>query len=266
MSKQLTFTGYVLQESSQFYRPGYFIYNNSSNNYEHFIERYYRRNCQSGKVKQAVLKEAQAEWKKLKANPAELQQYLELQSGEQPITRLQAAQPPKQVRDFGFYSASGTVTNDECVLLDEATSSSVASSLSVCSATFPSAAVAIVDKDKYLQDKRLSQIHRYTATEVKAASVPSGKRERPSIIDKFPQAIECATSFIKQHGYSAHVRWRTDTGNVSGVTLAQIRDYLLQQIPGLKEHGLGHSTVAYLMVPPQQKTLAAERYKSLIKV
>ena len=29
----------------------------------HFIECYYRQNCQSGKVKQAVLTEAQAEWK-----------------------------------------------------------------------------------------------------------------------------------------------------------------------------------------------------------
>ena len=29
----------------------------------HFNECYYRRNCQSGKLKQAVLKEAQAEWK-----------------------------------------------------------------------------------------------------------------------------------------------------------------------------------------------------------
>ena len=96
-------TGFVLQESSQF-RPGYFIYNDPSNDYEHFIERFYRRNRQSGKQKQAVLKEAQVEWKKVKVNPAELQQYLELQSGEHPITRLQAPQPPKHVRDFGFHT------------------------------------------------------------------------------------------------------------------------------------------------------------------
>ena len=33
MTKQLTLTGYVLQESSLFYRPGYFIYNNLSNDF-----------------------------------------------------------------------------------------------------------------------------------------------------------------------------------------------------------------------------------------
>ena len=141
MTKQLTLTGFVLQESSQF-RPGYFIYNDPSNDYEHFIERFYRRNRQSGKQKQAVLKEAQVEWKNL-----------ELQSGEHPITRLQAPQPPKQVRDFGFHTVcnpSETVRDDECVLLDEATSSSVAPSMGECSATFPSAVVAVIDRDKYL--------------------------------------------------------------------------------------------------------------------
>ena len=140
MTKQLTLTGYVLQESSQF-RPGYFIYNDPSNDYEHFIERYYRRNRQSGKEKQAVLREAQVEWKKLKVNPAELRQYFELRSGEQLITSLQAPQlTPKQVRNFGFTvcnpSETETVSDDKCVLLDEASSSSSQGKWSV---RFPSA-------------------------------------------------------------------------------------------------------------------------------
>ena len=97
MTKQLTLTGYVLQESSQFYRP-----DDPSNDYEHCAECYYRRNHQSGKVKQAVLKKAQAEWKKLKANQAELQQYLELQSGEQPITRLQVVLTQISIPTFPF--------------------------------------------------------------------------------------------------------------------------------------------------------------------
>lgn len=44
-------------------------------------------------------------------------------------------------------------------------------------------------------------------------------------------------------------------GNVSGVTLAQIRDHLLLQIPGLREHGPGRTIVAYLMVPPHRKPM-----------
>lgn len=54
-------------------------------------------------------------------------------------------------------------------------------------------------------------------------------------------------------------------GNVGGVTLAQICDHLLLQIPGLREHGPGRTTVAYLMVPPRQKTHAALRYKGVVK-
>ena len=165
MTKQLTLTGYVLQESSQF-RPGYFIYNDPSNDYEHFIERYYRRtDRQSGKEKQAVLRETQVEWKKLKVNPAELRQYFELRSGEQLITSLQAPQlTPKQVRNFGFTvcnpSETETVSDDKCVLLDEASSSSSQGKWSV---TFPSAAVAVIDRDRYLQDKHLSQIHKFVS-------------------------------------------------------------------------------------------------------
>ena len=115
-------------------------------------------------------------------------------------------------------------------------------------------------------EQSTSQVHvRVPPTQAKAASVLSGKRGRPSIVDKSPRVIECATSFIKQHDYSAHSRRRTDTGNVCGVTLAQVRDHLLREIPGLKEDGLGLTTVAYLMVPPRQITFAAQRYKGLVK-
>ena len=123
---------------------------------------------------------------------------------------------------------------------------------------------ALLNLDTEETEQGTSHLHA-PAAEVKAASAPSGKRGRASIINKLSQDIECATRFIKKHGYSAHVRRRTDTGNVSGVTHAQICDHLLQQISGLKERGLGRTTVAYLMVPSRQKTLAAERYKSLVK-
>ena len=72
-------------------------------------------------------------------------------------------QSPKQVRDFGFNPASVIVNDDECVL-DEATSSSVVSRLSQCPATFLSATVTIIDKDAYLQDKCLRQIHTFVMT------------------------------------------------------------------------------------------------------
>ena len=68
------------------------------------------------------------------------------------------------MRNFGFSvcnpSETETVSDDKCVLLDEASSSSSQAKWSV---TFPSAAVAVIDRDRYLQDKHLSQIHKFVS-------------------------------------------------------------------------------------------------------
>lgn len=58
------------------------------------------------------------------------------------------------------------------------------------------------------------------------------------------------TDFNKQPGFSAQSRQREETGKV-GVSLGNIRDHLMQNIPGLKEHGLSKHTVARLMEPPR---------------
>ena len=41
--------------------------------------------------------------------------------------------------------------------------------------------------------------------------------------------------FIKLNGYSAHARRRSSTGSGAGVSLDQVRNHLLQTVPGLKE-------------------------------
>ena len=160
--------GYVVQGSSKF-RQEYYIYNDPSNEYEHFIERYYRKNCQAGKTKQAIIHEAQIYWKQfLKANRAELRQYLKLRWGEKPITRLpkqQAQTKQEQVRDFGFRTVcnpSQTVqamSDDQ--LMEECSSTSASASLEVCSVAYPSAAVAVTDKGRYVQDKHRCQVHKF---------------------------------------------------------------------------------------------------------
>ena len=56
-----------------------------------------------------------------------------------------------------------------------------------------------------------------------------------------------SSSMAFQHIYNCR---REETG-MAGVSLGQIRDHLLQNIPGLKEHGISKHTVARLMEPPR---------------
>ena len=51
----------------------------------------------------------------------------------------------------------------------------------------------------------------------------------------------------------------------SGVTLDEIQKHLLETIPGLKDMGIIKHTIARLMDPPGKATIAASRYKSLVK-
>ena len=64
-----------------------------------------------------------------------------------------------------------------------------------------------------------------------------------NLVSKFPSIIQCKTEFIKQHDFSAHSRCYEEVGTI-GVSLGNIRDHLMQNIPGLKEHGLNKHTVA----------------------
>lgn len=72
MSKKVMLTGYFVQGSSKF-RLRYYVYSDPANDYEHFIERYYHRNHQSGKTKRSIIQAAQIQWKQfIKTNPDEL--------------------------------------------------------------------------------------------------------------------------------------------------------------------------------------------------
>ena len=87
---------------------------------------------------------------------------------------------------------------------------------------------------------------------------------RPSIVSRFPNLVDIVAEFIKQHGYQAHQRRRTETATSCGVTLREIQQHLYEKIPELKKQGVGKTTIAYLMAPPHKGHRSAERYKSLV--
>ena len=89
---------------------------------------------------------------------------------------------------------------------------------------------------------------------------PSSKCGRPTHVRKFPHFVE----FIKHHGFAAHNCRREEVGT-SGVTLDEIQKHLLETVPGLKKMGISKHTIARIIEPPRKATMAASRYKSLVK-
>ena len=61
----------------------------------------------------------------------------------------------------------------------------------------------------------------------------SGKRKsrsggRPPVIKEFPTLVQTAAKFIKLHGFSAHLRRRESVGTGKGVSMDDVRQYLLE--------------------------------------
>ena len=56
---------------------------------------------------------------------------------------------------------------------------------------------------------------------------------QPSITSKSPQIVDVVAEFIKQHGFSAQNRRRTESGYSTGVTVKQIQQHLYTNCPVL---------------------------------
>ena len=65
---------------------------------------------------------------------------------------------------------------------------------------------------------------------------PRQKGGQPSIVSKFPEIVDQVSEFIKQHGFSAQNRRRTEIVYSNGVTDKQIQEHLYNLYPTLKQH------------------------------
>ena len=90
------------------------------------------------------------------------------------------------------------------------------------------------------------------------------KGGQKSIVHLFPCIIDITSEFLKQHGLAAHCRRRNDTGFSSGVTINQIRQHLLENVQGQREHNISKSRVRRLFKAPNKSHNAAARYKDHI--
>ena len=93
-----------------------------------------------------------------------------------------------------------------------------------------------------------------------------GKKHRgePSIASKFPTLVDSAADFVKQHSFAAQIRRQTNTGSSAGVSIAEIRQHLLDNVPGLKQHGISLSMAKRLFQAPNRGNIASQKYKALI--
>ena len=79
-----------------------------------------------------------------------------------------------------------------------------------------------------------------------------GKRGQPSNVSKFPGMVDEVAEFIKQSGFSALSRRRTETAYSSGVTIKQIQSHLYQKSPTLKEHKISLTTIRRMFNTPNK--------------
>ena len=96
-------------------------------------------------------------------------------------------------------------------------------------------------------------------------SVPNRKTGPESIEVKFPDTGQVATEFIQQNEYKAQEKRRDDNYISCGVSVEGVRQYLLENVPGLKDHGLSKSTLRYLFQPVNKSRSSSKLYKSVIK-
>lgn len=73
-----------------------------------------------------------------------------------------------------------------------------------------------------------------------STSRPKGSR---SLVSMYPQIPVLVTDFLEQDGYSAQSWCCTDVGSACGVTLEDIWQYLIANIPQLKDKWIGQTTL-----------------------
>jgi hypothetical protein len=71
---------------------------------------------------------------------------------------------------------------------------------------------------------------------------------------------------LDSHGLNAHPRRRDEIARIYGLSLPVIREYLLDNVPGLRESFvLDLSTIHHWMKSPRDGTYAAAAYKNFLR-
>ena len=88
------------------------------------------------------------------------------------------------------------------------------------------------------------------------------KQGRPALHEKYPQIVLAVRQYLQDQGWAAHQRRSTQV--TVGTSLSQIRNYVMEEVPGLSDCGISESTVSRLMDPPHKKRKTAPLHKRLV--
>lgn len=131
--------------------------------------------------------------------------------------------------------------------------------------TFADMFALVESKDITSDERQLPQSHTSSEQVIGHSELsvvmPSGRKPYHEI---YPKLVTFVTEFIRLHGFSAEARRRSTTGNLMGVSLADIRDHVQEKIPELKKCGISRSTIHHLLCPPRKITVSSNRYKGLV--
>ena len=117
----------------------------------------------------------------------------------------------------------------------------------------------IVTEEKQTDNSECA--HSQNTKTSKGGSKPGPK----PVEEKFPDISVTATEFIKRNGYKASEKRRDDDIISCGVSVEEVRDHLLENIPGLAEHGLSSTTCRYLFKAVNKSLNTSKRYKGVVQ-
>ena len=94
-------------------------------------------------------------------------------------------------------------------------------------------------------------------------SVPS--RGRKAIVQQYPEIVAIAETFISQNGTGAHLRRRSDTHYINGVSLEDIRKHVTRVMKkSSPSFSISRDTIHRLLLPPTKRNRNSARYRGLI--
>ena len=120
------------------------------------------------------------------------------------------------------------------------------------------------EEDKLIEDTEPTIMQPEEKSKINSTSSENSKRGQPSLVKLFPTIVDVSSEFLKQHGFAAQCRRRNETGYSSGVSIKQIRNHLLENVPNLKERNMSLTSVRRLFEAPNKSFVASNRYKGYV--
>lgn len=88
-------------------------------------------------------------------------------------------------------------------------------------------------------------------------------RGRPSKVARHADLVPVVHDYIQGRGFAAHERRRDTIGTV-GVSLREIQEHAMSEIPALASEGISLSTISRMFPAPNKSRSASKWYKGLI--